>query len=406
MFFWISLMLMREVFSQNNSDSCTCTDIPPPYGLPCLYYKQQDKCDTQYVLKERYCEITCGHCFCLKKQVVSKYNDFNVQNPQFVQQINVTEDLELMQSQHYVIFVSNQSDMTLINGSYQTHGQYSFPRQQPTDTYEFDVTNISVNDLSYNHNRTINDNTQNNKTNSFQPILLQNLSQSGTTQSQNVDDTDYYKLEQSYLEHLNIQHNQVDENNYTEFIFTNDSSSEDNDVITIVDVNQSVILTNNIRNQNMQDDIRNFPYSFPGIFICVALLPFLVLICWLFDLYQRDSVYRGTIIQSLNTGLVHITQAILLQRDSGTSIDYDGIIQSLPSANTIDRERQGTCAICLEELTEMVEEGDRTIVLPCNHIFHKNCIKKWMCRQGESAKCPLCAIVISQDSLTQPLLFP
>lgn len=40
-----------------------------------------------------------------------------------------------------------------------------------------------------------------------------------------------------------------------------------------------------------------------------------------------------------------------------------------------------TCSICLEE----IEKGTE---LPCNHCFHKECIKNWLCKKKN--ECPLC----------------
>jgi len=42
------------------------------------------------------------------------------------------------------------------------------------------------------------------------------------------------------------------------------------------------------------------------------------------------------------------------------------------------------CEICLTEL----EEGDEILDLPiCPHVFHKDCIRKWL---SQSPTCPIC----------------
>lgn len=43
-----------------------------------------------------------------------------------------------------------------------------------------------------------------------------------------------------------------------------------------------------------------------------------------------------------------------------------------------------TCQICLEDY----QENRIVVKTPCNHIFHKKCIKKWFC--DTNVKCPLC----------------
>jgi hypothetical protein len=42
------------------------------------------------------------------------------------------------------------------------------------------------------------------------------------------------------------------------------------------------------------------------------------------------------------------------------------------------------CHICIETL----KEKDEGLTLPCLHVFHKNCIKKWLCE--EKVTCPVC----------------
>ncbi|KAF8377259.1 hypothetical protein HHK36_030634 [Tetracentron sinense] len=42
------------------------------------------------------------------------------------------------------------------------------------------------------------------------------------------------------------------------------------------------------------------------------------------------------------------------------------------------------CAVCLSEF----QEGEKIRELKCNHIFHKDCLDKWL--QHDSATCPLC----------------
>jgi hypothetical protein len=42
------------------------------------------------------------------------------------------------------------------------------------------------------------------------------------------------------------------------------------------------------------------------------------------------------------------------------------------------------CNICIETYTK----GDFVIELPCKHIFHKHCIRKWLCT--EKINCPVC----------------
>lgn len=48
------------------------------------------------------------------------------------------------------------------------------------------------------------------------------------------------------------------------------------------------------------------------------------------------------------------------------------------------------CLICIQELEENID----ITTLCCNHLFHKKCIKTWLCE--ESNKCPICRIDIEK----------
>jgi len=50
---------------------------------------------------------------------------------------------------------------------------------------------------------------------------------------------------------------------------------------------------------------------------------------------------------------------------------------------------QKECLICLETFNE----NEKLIKIKCNHIFHIDCIKKWVCY--ESNKCPVCRIDVN-----------
>ena len=77
--------------------------------------------------------------------------------------------------------------------------------------------------------------------------------------------------------------------------------------------------------------------------------------------------------------------------DEELSDDLDGlddfIIQTYPTSkikeiNHLDEDKK-KCLICLENF----KIGDDSIILPCIHIFHSECIKKWM--KNKNA-CPIC----------------
>jgi hypothetical protein len=64
-----------------------------------------------------------------------------------------------------------------------------------------------------------------------------------------------------------------------------------------------------------------------------------------------------------------------------TSMRGDG--DSLSLASSSSDEQQHCCTICFSEL----EAGDRVGALPCDHVFHVDCLKGWLRRRNV---CPLC----------------
>ena len=80
--------------------------------------------------------------------------------------------------------------------------------------------------------------------------------------------------------------------------------------------------------------------------------------------------------------------------DEGAPLD-DDIIQTYPISKIHDinklAEDKKRCSICLENF----KNGDDSIILPCIHIFHSECIKKWMKNNGI---CPICKFKINSNN--------
>lgn len=80
--------------------------------------------------------------------------------------------------------------------------------------------------------------------------------------------------------------------------------------------------------------------------------------------------------------------------------DIDGLdedmIKQYPSSKIKDinklTEDKKRCSICLENF----KNGDDSIILPCIHIFHAECIKKWMKRKNA---CPICKSKIDNNEI-------
>ena len=102
---------------------------------------------------------------------------------------------------------------------------------------------------------------------------------------------------------------------------------------------------------------------------------------------RRNSMDSEDIFGSLDDSL-----------DEGEPLD-DDIIQTLPISKIHDinklAEEKKRCSICLENY----KNGDDSIILPCIHIFHSECIKKWMKKNGV---CPICKFKIDSNNNDNP----
>ena len=95
-----------------------------------------------------------------------------------------------------------------------------------------------------------------------------------------------------------------------------------------------------------------------------------------------DTSLEWTIFQLVMVCLHMYVNVYLPLRDGWRSISVRRLVNkklnSLPIVN--NAELDDVCAICLDEM-------QTARMTPCNHIFHKLCLKKWLKIQN---KCPLC----------------
>lgn len=98
-------------------------------------------------------------------------------------------------------------------------------------------------------------------------------------------------------------------------------------------------------------------------------------------IYIPTIDYRNNIFQllSLLTSNIVNEQNEEEEQPILTSEDFDKLpIETL--TETIDND----CAICIEKLSK----GNEIVKLPCNHLFHINCIKSYFLNYNN--KCPMC----------------
>ncbi|KAI8379417.1 uncharacterized protein BYT42DRAFT_326113 [Radiomyces spectabilis] len=89
-----------------------------------------------------------------------------------------------------------------------------------------------------------------------------------------------------------------------------------------------------------------------------------------------------------------ITQ--LMEQTAGRSAPppaSDEVIESLKKRSLTEEEigRQADCAVCKDEFAKV----EQVIELPCQHIFHEDCIKPWLKMNGT---CPVCRHAVDPNA--------
>ena len=97
--------------------------------------------------------------------------------------------------------------------------------------------------------------------------------------------------------------------------------------------------------------------------------------------YMPEINYRNSIFQLLTLLTSNITNEAIPEEEQPIVSTED--FEKLPIEilnETIDND----CAICIDKL----KKGNEIVKLPCNHLFHVDCIKSYFLNYNN--KCPMC----------------
>ena len=105
---------------------------------------------------------------------------------------------------------------------------------------------------------------------------------------------------------------------------------------------------------------------------------------------MNDTINNGPILyttfslnQSSHNNYIYEDVKIILSEEQFNNLECT-------SFEELHLNENKECLICIENF----KDEDDVIKIPCNHIFHKNCIKSWVCE--ESNKCPICRLEIDK----------
>jgi len=106
----------------------------------------------------------------------------------------------------------------------------------------------------------------------------------------------------------------------------------------------------------------------------------------------ENSTFHDSFIDIINM-LLFLNRAVGYENQT-ESVSME-IFKNLPKKKIKCQEDalikdKAKCTICLEDYTV----GNKVVTLPCLHIFHEKCIKKWF---GEKSTCPVCKFKIDES---------
>lgn len=76
--------------------------------------------------------------------------------------------------------------------------------------------------------------------------------------------------------------------------------------------------------------------------------------------------------------------------------EFDNLDKLQVDSDNEEDYKHKECNVCIE----YYKKGDKLTRLPCQHIFHEECIENWLC--NENVKCPICRNDTRQNAQCTP----
>jgi hypothetical protein len=122
-----------------------------------------------------------------------------------------------------------------------------------------------------------------------------------------------------------------------------------------------------------------------GAILAASFLVSVLVHCRLYQLRRRErSLMVAQHEASLNAKLKVFTLEKSVLKSFPTKVYNKRDRTSIVSSSSKSANNSDVCSICLEELVD----GETLRVLPCSHLYHMECVDKWL--TTKSSHCPLC----------------
>ena len=267
--------------------------------------------------------------------------------------------------------LNHQNDNDYINNLFRNYINVGNVQQQTTsnevqpintETNETQLPNITEPIIN---NAPINNNEFSNMVNIFDTYINNSAREQYINNSRNSILYNYFN---NMYSTINNRNNNIEANNNEE--------PENNDEDDFNQINNDV--NEFIAENNINTFIQNAP-----IFNIIR------------NMSNNIEIEEPTIINSNDD---FITYSVPISIYNNTQHNFQDVVVSL----TDDEFNELTCYECNEEnnekdcniCIECFNKGNIIIKLNCNHEFHKDCIKKWLCHN--SIKCPVCRVEVAK----------
>ena len=80
------------------------------------------------------------------------------------------------------------------------------------------------------------------------------------------------------------------------------------------------------------------------------------------------------------------------------------IIKDMEYYSNANKKITGICSICIENIEDIIH----IIIMPCKHIFHKDCIQPWLLQKiiiGKKPECPMCRFQFEIEYLKENQIY-
>ena len=233
-------------------------------------------------------------------------------------------------------------------------------------------TNITVINDENNINDNININCDENINNRNRISSIQNISINIDSKKDNVNSQ------------INANINDYQTNSLNNNLNNNENVDNINKINDSINNNQNNIINNNMNDENINNIQNNNYENEPPFFQHRGQRLFFFL--FLEEATEDKNVLRNILRDRLLSLLFGSSNNI----DENRKQLIDNLLEyELDKVDKLE-ESNKKCVICLEHFNNC----DKIISLPCVHIYHSDCIKKWLL---ENNFCPICKYVFNED---------